>query len=142
MSCVYWYYRQVPHCFRLFSVSAFILTQYADLHAKSLIFSIPMWLPCNYCSICFCNRKGIITLLPFIVMQLNIANSLLIDWYCLMLCSTLSFLCGQACNIYDFSFCRWVSSCVAGCMSSMEVHTCIITDALMALTFMFIPVIS
>ena len=117
-------------------MSSFIFTNSCTM---SLIFSIPIWLPCSCCSICFCNRKGVIILLPFIVMPSIIASLLLLGQYCLILCSSPSFLCGQPCIIYAFSFCRLVSSCVAACMSSMGVHTGIFTDVVIALTFMLIP---
>ena len=59
-----------------------------------------------------------------------------------MLCSTSSFLCGQPCIIYAFRFCRWVSSHVTTCMSSVEVHIGKFHGVMMALTFMLILVMS
>ena len=59
-----------------------------------------------------------------------------------MPCYNLSFLCGQALIMYDLSFCKWASSCVASCMSSMDVHRGIFTDMLMTFTFTFMPEIS
>ena len=101
-----------------------------------------IWLLCNCSRICFCNTKSIIFLLPFVAMLSIIASSLLIAQYCFMLCSTSSFLCGQPCIMYNFSLCRSVSSRVAACMSSIDAHTGIFTDVIMACTFIFMPVIS
>ena len=61
---------------------------------------------------------------------------------CFMLCSTLFYLCCQPCIIYNFSFCRWVSSWIAAHVSFKYVCNDIFTDLLMTLTFTFIPVIS
>ena len=97
---------------------------------------------CNCCSIYFCNRKGIIILLPFIVMPLILASLLCIGQYCLMLCSTSSFLCGQPIIIYVFILSSWVSSCVATCVSYIDVHTGTFIDVPMALTFLLIPALS
>ena len=60
------------------------------------------------------------------------ANSLLIGKYCLMLCFT-SFLCGQP-LLYK-------PSAPAG-MISLEIHTGMFTEVLMAFTFIPIPSIS
>ena len=103
--------------------NVFVFIQYTDSSAKSLIFFIAMWLLCNCCRICFCSRKGIIVPLPFIAMPSKTAGLLLISHLYLMLCSNSSFLCGQLCIMYDFSFCRWASSCFATSMSSLDVHT-------------------
>ena len=120
----------------LYSVlmSAIIFTQDTDSQTKSLIFFISVLLLCNCCSICFCNRKGIIILSPFIVMPIIIVSFLLIGQNCLMLHSTSSFLCSQPYIIYDLAFCGWVSSHVATYKSSMDMPTGILIDVLMALT--------
>ena len=41
-------------------MSAFIFSQYTDSPAKYFIFLMPIILLCNYSSICFCNRKGLL----------------------------------------------------------------------------------
>ena len=102
--------------------------------STSLIFSIHMWLLCS----CFCYSKGIIILLPFIAMPPIIANPPLTGQYCPTLCST-SFLCGQPCMMYAFTFCRCVSSCVAVWIYSMDMQTGMFTEVLIALMFMLIP---
>ena len=57
--------------------------------------------------------------------------------------SNLSFcVVSYVCIMYDFSFCRWATSCVSSCMSSNDVHTGIFTAVLMAFTLLFMPVIS
>ena len=60
--CVCWYSMHVSHYSTVFLMFAFICTQYTYLCTKNLIFSISLWLLCICCSICFCNRKGIIIL--------------------------------------------------------------------------------
>ena len=75
-------------------------------------------------------------------MPLIIADFFLIGMYCLILWSTSSFFCGKPCIIYAFCFCSYVSSPVAACMSSMDVHTALYTDMQIALKVKFIPVIS
>ena len=67
------------------------------LLAKSLDFSMPIWLMCNCSSVCPCNVKGMINLLPFITMPSITASSCLICQYFCMPCLTLSLLCGQPC---------------------------------------------
>ena len=81
--CVCWQSRHVALCFTVISIYVFMFKQDTDLHASSLIFSIPMWLLCSCCSVCFCNWKGIIIILPFIIIPSIIANSILISQYCL-----------------------------------------------------------
>ena len=105
------------------------------------MFSISTWLLCGCYSICLCSRKGIVILLPFIGMLSVIAN-LLIGQYCLTLCSTSPSLCSQPCIICTFIFYRWMSSCVAIYMSSVEVYSHTFINLLMGLIFMLIPVIS
>ena len=75
-------------------------------------------------------------------MPLIIASVLLIGQWCFILCSTLSFMCGQLCIVYDFSFCRFAFSQVAVGIFSVDVHTGIFTDVLIAYMFMLMPVIS
>ena len=62
--CVCWYSNYVAHYFIALTMSAFIFTQYTYYSAESLVFSMPILLLCNCSSICLCNRKGIIILLP------------------------------------------------------------------------------
>ena len=128
----------IPICITQFHsvFNVFIpIYQYTNSCPKSFTFFMPIRLLYNCCNVCFCNRKGIILALH--CDAINIASLLHIGQYCVMLCSTSSFLCGQPCIIYVFSFCRWVSSLVATCMSFVSVHIGIFTD-----TFMFTPVIS
>ena len=61
------------------ALSAFILIQHTVCLTRSHAFSIPMWLLSNWSKICFCNAKGIIIHLPFIVTSLIFARVCLID---------------------------------------------------------------
>ena len=77
--CLCWYSIHVAHCFTVFPMPVFIFIQFTDSHAQSLIFSIPMWLLYKWCRISFCNRKGNITLLPFMTMSSITSSSPLIS---------------------------------------------------------------
>ena len=118
----------------MLSIFAFMFTQYTSSCTKSLVFLYP----------CSCCVTAVVSASAFFYPSLGCNLSLPsfhIGQYCLMPCST-SFFCDQPCIIYVFTFCRWVSSHVANCMSSMDVHTEIFNDVLMALTFIIIPAIS
>ena len=97
---------------------------------------------CVTCRICFCIENGIFILLLFTAMPSIIASSLLIGQQCMTPWSNSSLLCGQSCIMYDLSFCRWASSCVAISMSSTIVHTGRFTVIQMPFTSLFMPCIA
>ena len=113
----------------------FMLTQYADSHLSSCVFSIPIWLLCSCSRICFCNRQGIIMHLPFIAMLSVMASSCLISQYFYSCGSTTSSVYGHPLMVY---ICSLGSSSVPACMSSIHVHIGTFIDVLMLciLTFM------
>ena len=123
----------VAHSFTVFSMAVFMFIQCTDLCANSIIFSIPMSLLCNCCRICFCNRKRIIILLPFMAMPPIIASLLLISQQYWILCSSSSFCVAShlLCMVLPLQV---GISCVATCMSFMDVHTGIFTVVLVAFT--------
>ena len=99
-------------------MSAFMFTQYTNSLAKSLIFSMPIWLLCNCSSICPCNLKGTIIILAFIAVPSIIAGSCLIDPFFCMPCSTVFLLSDEHCIMVDFCLWRSASCWVATCMPS------------------------
>ena len=101
-----------------------------------------MWMLCCCCSICFCNWIGIIILLPFLTMPSIITNLFLIGQYASHHNPLLPY-CGVSPALYlTISSCRCASSCVAACMSSMNVYTDMVTELLIAFTFILTPAIS
>ena len=83
------------------SMSAFMLTQYLDSHASSLVFPIPTWFRCSCFSVLSCNDAGTIILLLFMAIPLVIAISSLNDQYdCSSFCTSV-FVDGQPQNAFS-----------------------------------------
>ena len=146
-ACVFWYPRQVAHCFQVFYISVFLFNKYPELCTRNLIFSIPIWLLCScWDYLClklkwdyYCLKlKWDYYFLPFMDIPPIIANLFLFGQYSLM--HTSSLLCSQPWIIYAFSS-RWVSSSVAICMSCMDMHTGMFIDVMMAFMPILIPLI-
>ena len=103
---------------------------------STLVHALIMWsflFPCHYYAAATVSAS--VHLLPFITMPFMIANSFPIGHYSLMLWSTSAFLCGQCCITYAFSSWSFVSSCVAVCITSMDLQTGMFTEVLIAFTF-------
>ena len=93
--------------FMWFSISSFILTQYTDLHARSLFFfSIPMWLTWRWSSACVFNILGVITCLAFIMILSITAMSSWNVQYVLISHGIWSLFSGHPMMMYPFSHCK------------------------------------
>ena len=78
----------------VFNVCIYFI-QHTYSPAEDLVFYMPMRLLCNCSRICFCNRKGISSLLNLMAIPSIIATLLLIRKWCLFLCSYSSFCVGS-----------------------------------------------
>ena len=115
---VAWKSRHVGQFLIIPSVPAFMLTQYMDSCANSLVFSIPMWFRSSCLSALCCSAVGTIILLPFIaipsitaILSLNDQNS------CSSFCN-LAFADGQLWSTSSDIMPRNSSSIVAILISS------------------------
>ena len=124
----------------MYSVSAFLLIQYPDSLARSHVFSIPMWLLCNWSSICFCKAEDIIIHLSFIATLFIIARS------CLLASTHLKKVPVHHCSVSILSLCVPVAFVVLHLhmllISSIYVQTGMSTAVLTVCVLMLIPAIS
>ena len=134
--------KYVAHCLNMCSILVFMLIQYTDYLARSHFFSIPMWLLCSWSSICFCNEKGIITHLSFIVTPIITARSCLIGQYLPKVGSKSSLFCGYPLVICACSICSSASILIAVLMSFIDVQTGMSIVMLSVCILMLIPAIS
>ena len=123
-------YKTCSTIFMKFLVSSFILTQYVNLHARSFVFSIAMWLMCSLSSPCVFSISGIITCLAFMMIPSITAMSSLNDQYVLMSHCTWSLISGNPVMMYPFSQCKCsshtVTCCICGIASVLHptLHPC------------------
>ena len=123
-------------------MSAFMLIQDTDSLARSCIFSIPMWLKCNWSSTSFCNVKGMITHLPFIDTPSLIARSCFTCQYPPKLGSKSSLFCGYPLIMCACSICSSASSLSAALMFSIDAPTGMASDVLSVCMLILRPAIS
>ena len=141
-NCAHLYSKCMVYCWTIHSVLAFILIQYTDSLTCSHVFSIPIWLLCNWSNICFSNAKGIIIHLVFIATPSNVARSCLIGQYLPKTGSNSSLFCSHSLLMSVYSICSSVFSLVADLMSSINMETGISTAVFIVCIFMLIPAIS
>ena len=84
---VAWKTRKVGQFLTISSVSAFMLTQYMDSHASSIVFSLTLCFGCSCFSALSCIDASIIILLPFtLVLSVSVISSLNDQYACRFLC--------------------------------------------------------
>ena len=113
-----------------------------DSIAENWIFSIPIWLLCNWSSICICNEKGIHVCLPFIATLPIIAISCLLGHYPYRVVSKSFLFYSQLLIMYVCNICCSAPVLIAFLMSSTDVHTGMSIAVLSVYMLMFIPAIS
>ena len=129
-------FAEIQAVFICFSILLLLSGQYIDLHTRSVVLSIPIWLIWSCSNPYFCSALGITMHLPFSITLSITAMSSQNVKYDLRFCTTLSLLWSHPFMTYSFSCCKWLSCFVLHCNSHIIIHSGMFLDV--SILFIFL----